>query len=495
MPNLQEPVLTFAFDNVSKMKHISDEDISAMWGVFTKCKDSLENGRRLENMSWRLWYRTTLQGNRSISTGADLSQHLTTSSHSTVVPYSPTSPLPHVVTINSVRTVSSNAISPPNTMSPSSVGRILNAVEIDALKAAVESSRDSESGGDEQSSVGAVSEIPVVKTYDATDPSERPLVKTHEPDAHPRKHRRNEPLRPILETREPDPACQSTSEQQSAGQPNTSDALTSPPGLLAPQHNICDTPESLFSSLSSGSSACGGTHTNGGLRKRIHRMTDMHQLVPPNDNADLAAKQDSPTKPNPTVSNPLLRLEFDREHQQHHDPTRKATFFISSVQGESVLQSNLVHPPATQRQTSAPPVRPDDTLFWSTTTNPAVRFSTSFASTDSDRSDDDSDCDPDSDSDSDAPTFNTSTSLFRKVTPPAGTHSPKPNRRDSALSAALKGTTVSATMPIPPAVDFRRAELTASLRQNLAWEHRRMFGTMSERKDGRAVGTGPDDHW
>lgn len=25
--------------------------------VFSKCKDSLENGRRLENMSWRLWYR------------------------------------------------------------------------------------------------------------------------------------------------------------------------------------------------------------------------------------------------------------------------------------------------------------------------------------------------------------------------------------------------------------------------------------------------------
>jgi hypothetical protein len=25
--------------------------------VFSKCKDNLENGRRLENMSWRLWYR------------------------------------------------------------------------------------------------------------------------------------------------------------------------------------------------------------------------------------------------------------------------------------------------------------------------------------------------------------------------------------------------------------------------------------------------------
>lgn len=28
--------------------------------VFTKCKDNLENGRRLENLSWRLWYRETI---------------------------------------------------------------------------------------------------------------------------------------------------------------------------------------------------------------------------------------------------------------------------------------------------------------------------------------------------------------------------------------------------------------------------------------------------
>lgn len=30
-----------------------------MCTVFTKCKDNLENGRRLENLSWRLWYRET----------------------------------------------------------------------------------------------------------------------------------------------------------------------------------------------------------------------------------------------------------------------------------------------------------------------------------------------------------------------------------------------------------------------------------------------------
>ena len=28
--------------------------------VFSKCKESIENGRRLENISWRLWYRDML---------------------------------------------------------------------------------------------------------------------------------------------------------------------------------------------------------------------------------------------------------------------------------------------------------------------------------------------------------------------------------------------------------------------------------------------------
>lgn len=31
--------------------------LSVYYLVFTKCKDNLENGRRLENMSWRLWFR------------------------------------------------------------------------------------------------------------------------------------------------------------------------------------------------------------------------------------------------------------------------------------------------------------------------------------------------------------------------------------------------------------------------------------------------------
>jgi hypothetical protein len=37
--------------------NLGDKDISAIWTCFTKCKDNLNDGARLENMSWRLWYR------------------------------------------------------------------------------------------------------------------------------------------------------------------------------------------------------------------------------------------------------------------------------------------------------------------------------------------------------------------------------------------------------------------------------------------------------
>ncbi|KAI7883348.1 DUF1752-domain-containing protein [Lichtheimia hyalospora FSU 10163] len=36
--------------------NVDIDDLKTMWAVFTKCKAHLENGRRLENMSWRLWY-------------------------------------------------------------------------------------------------------------------------------------------------------------------------------------------------------------------------------------------------------------------------------------------------------------------------------------------------------------------------------------------------------------------------------------------------------
>jgi hypothetical protein len=44
----------------------SEEDLSKTWRVCTKVKDSLENGSRLENLSWRLWFRQQALNEKSI---------------------------------------------------------------------------------------------------------------------------------------------------------------------------------------------------------------------------------------------------------------------------------------------------------------------------------------------------------------------------------------------------------------------------------------------
>lgn len=71
------PVLSLRVNNIHVLESCSADNISCMWNgivakcpwyarsfilpeaVFSKCKDSLENGRRLENYSWRLWYRAS----------------------------------------------------------------------------------------------------------------------------------------------------------------------------------------------------------------------------------------------------------------------------------------------------------------------------------------------------------------------------------------------------------------------------------------------------
>ncbi|KAK7466200.1 hypothetical protein VKT23_004923 [Stygiomarasmius scandens] len=54
-PILPAPVLTVAPDALKDLD--GSDHLSGLWFVFTKCKTSLHDGRRLENISWRLWYR------------------------------------------------------------------------------------------------------------------------------------------------------------------------------------------------------------------------------------------------------------------------------------------------------------------------------------------------------------------------------------------------------------------------------------------------------
>ncbi|KAI8099583.1 uncharacterized protein BX664DRAFT_255807 [Halteromyces radiatus] len=55
----------------------SEEDLSKTWRVCTKVKDSLENGSRLENLSWRLWFRQHALNEKSAGPFQKLSKKTT----------------------------------------------------------------------------------------------------------------------------------------------------------------------------------------------------------------------------------------------------------------------------------------------------------------------------------------------------------------------------------------------------------------------------------
>lgn len=46
-------------DRVAGVDPSNVDNLFSMWTIFSKCAESLENGRRLENLSWRLWNRET----------------------------------------------------------------------------------------------------------------------------------------------------------------------------------------------------------------------------------------------------------------------------------------------------------------------------------------------------------------------------------------------------------------------------------------------------
>ncbi|KAF5359358.1 hypothetical protein D9756_003596 [Leucocoprinus leucothites] len=52
---LPRPVLTVAADVVRQLE--GEDALPLLWTLFSKCKESLKDGRRLENISWRLWHK------------------------------------------------------------------------------------------------------------------------------------------------------------------------------------------------------------------------------------------------------------------------------------------------------------------------------------------------------------------------------------------------------------------------------------------------------
>ncbi|KDN52060.1 hypothetical protein K437DRAFT_293288 [Tilletiaria anomala UBC 951] len=57
MSTIPDPVLVLSMDQVQKMDQLGLDQLADLWHVFTKCAEMLESGRRLENLSWRLWFR------------------------------------------------------------------------------------------------------------------------------------------------------------------------------------------------------------------------------------------------------------------------------------------------------------------------------------------------------------------------------------------------------------------------------------------------------
>lgn len=60
MPHrLDTHVLTVDANVIHKVDTGNPANLYSMWTVFSRCADSVEQGRRLENLSWRLWQRET----------------------------------------------------------------------------------------------------------------------------------------------------------------------------------------------------------------------------------------------------------------------------------------------------------------------------------------------------------------------------------------------------------------------------------------------------
>ncbi|KAG8423676.1 hypothetical protein J3458_000551 [Metarhizium acridum] len=67
---LDTHVLTVDANVIHKVDTANPANLYSMWTVFSRCADSVEQGRRLENLSWRLWQREQLVENANKNTAS-----------------------------------------------------------------------------------------------------------------------------------------------------------------------------------------------------------------------------------------------------------------------------------------------------------------------------------------------------------------------------------------------------------------------------------------
>ncbi|KAI0342850.1 hypothetical protein BDW22DRAFT_159012 [Trametopsis cervina] len=91
MINFPSPILSVSPEVVRDLE--GEDALYGMWTVFTKCKQSLKDGRRLENMSWRLWYREMSLAHPSSESLSPLSSGSSSPSLSDADSLPPTTPV------------------------------------------------------------------------------------------------------------------------------------------------------------------------------------------------------------------------------------------------------------------------------------------------------------------------------------------------------------------------------------------------------------------
>ncbi|KAL2115943.1 hypothetical protein VTJ04DRAFT_10198 [Mycothermus thermophilus] len=75
---LEAPVLQVDANVIHKVDTTNPSNLFSMWTVFARCRDSVAQGRRLENLTWRLWNRETFccEGDEFVSNATSEPQNI-----------------------------------------------------------------------------------------------------------------------------------------------------------------------------------------------------------------------------------------------------------------------------------------------------------------------------------------------------------------------------------------------------------------------------------
>lgn len=117
------PILSLTSDSLNKMDPTNTDAVISMWLIFSKCSTSLENGRRLENISWRLLNRDLLFDPSSLSSVTSSSVESASSEWSEVSESSSSNASPMSSSPSSTNTSASHAPQKPFANSPKSIRR------------------------------------------------------------------------------------------------------------------------------------------------------------------------------------------------------------------------------------------------------------------------------------------------------------------------------------------------------------------------------------